>query len=129
MSLIDSQTLHLLEHQSRRLRAEKAKRRTDEPLIATIRKNIDDILDRRTRPIAVASDGEAIFPGASPWVADQALTQAANLSGEAELILTAPEWDKVHGVPAADELGPTLENQIKEQDLRTLDQARKDLGL
>lgn len=41
-------------------------------------RRIDDILDARPRPIAVATDGEAVLNNQSPWVIDQLFDQEAD---------------------------------------------------
>jgi len=72
---IDSQTLHLLEHQGRRMHwALHETTPPDRAEAARIQSRVDDILDRRPRPIAVASDGEVLWAGQSrPWVAAQGI--------------------------------------------------------
>lgn len=64
----DPHTQRLLEQQHRSLTAA----RPDERKVKMIYARFDQILDRRPRPVAVAPDGEVLWPGQSPLVYDQA---------------------------------------------------------
>jgi len=95
---IDSQTLHMLQHQGQRMRV--ALHETTPPdrvEAARIQVLVDDILDRRPRPIAVASDGEILWEGTSPYVIAQGsalpgtLTTAVNATDKPEPVLTADQ--------------------------------------
>lgn len=80
----DNETQHALEYQGRRMRAALHDGVPDRKEALLIQKRVDDILDRRPRPIAVAGDGEVIFDNASPFVREQV---ALNATGQAEIVL------------------------------------------
>jgi len=89
---IDRETLHLLQHQGRRMHtALHGVVPPDRKEAAAIQARVDDILDRRPRAIAVTSDGEVLFAGTSPWVAAQAT--AVNATPEPERVIPAPPVD------------------------------------
>lgn len=86
--MIDDQSLHALKYQAKRMhhflhdvtppdRAEALR----------IQQRVDDILDRRPRPIAVASDGEIIWANQSGFVVGQVVAQ--NTTDVPEQILQA----------------------------------------
>lgn len=92
INTIDKQTFHLLQHQARRMQTALHKTTPPDRVLAEqIQKNVDDILDRRPKPIAVSSDGEVLWAGqSSPWIQAQA-TKAVNDTGKPERVLTAEQ--------------------------------------
>jgi len=134
---IDDATMHLLRHQGQRMqhflhgvvppnRAEALR----------VQVRVDEILDRRPKPVAVASDGEVIWPGASPFVVDQA-TYARNATDKPEVILTAEQHAALTAEPPLEPNGGGVglmdrpePNHYKQDEIeRRIERARKDLGL
>lgn len=110
---IDRQTLHMLQHQGARMRqALHGVVPPDRKEAERIQCLVDDILDRRPRPIAVTSDGEALFSGTSPYVVAQAaelpgtLQTAVNATSEPEPVIPASQL-----VP---EVAPIIPDEIVE---------------
>lgn len=62
-----------------------------------IQRRVDDILDRRPRATAVASDGEVIWENSSPFVLGQVETIVQNSTGQAEVVLTPEQWRRMGG--------------------------------
>lgn len=88
MTMIDNETLHLLEHQGRRMNHVLHEMTPpDRKEAELIQLRVDAILDRRPKPIAVNSDGEVLFEGTSPWVTTQA-KPAVNATSEPERVIT-----------------------------------------
>lgn len=84
---LDKETLHLLQFQGARMyRALHSQSPPDRRLAKEIQVTVDEILDRRPRAYAVASDGEVIFDSESSWVKDQ-VTTAVNDTGKPEVVL------------------------------------------
>lgn len=77
MKQFDPQTLHMLQYQGRRmhhaLHEETPPNRRE---AEEIQRRVDDILDRRPRPIAQTRDGDVVYDGDSPWVLAQAAETA-----------------------------------------------------
>ncbi len=71
--MIDTFTLGRLKFQANRRRRLLAATPPDRAEAAACVRRIDDILDARPRPIAVAGDGEAVLDDQSSWVLDQLL--------------------------------------------------------
>ena len=96
MSLIDRATLHLLQHQAGLMATalHANPKRIDRKAADQVQRNVDDILDRRPRPIAVTADGEVLFGHISPWIAAQALP-----SGLATVINDTPRTEPVLAKP------------------------------
>lgn len=95
----DSATEHLLRTQGLRMRHALHPPHggaPDRKEALLIQKRVDDILDRRPRPIAVASDGEVIYDNASPFVREQV---AHNATGQAEIVLCGDVVERIlpHG--------------------------------
>lgn len=97
MTIYDAETQRQLDHQCRRREEALAQIPPDRVEAAACLDRIDDILDRRPKPIAVAPDGETILDDQSAWVAAQTgwllpgRTTAVNTTGEPEIILTEEE--------------------------------------
>lgn len=90
---IDAATLHLLAHQARRLHVVLHETcPPDRAEAERIQLRVNDILDRRPKPIAVSSDGEVLYEGTSQWVLAQ--TTALNASGKPERVIPADEIDE-----------------------------------
>lgn len=90
----DPITDQLIAHQVERKAFWLAQTPPDRKAAEQCQQRIDDFLDRRRRPIAVASDGEAVMDDQSPWVIAQGSLTVENISGGPERILTAEQWDR-----------------------------------
>jgi len=99
---IDPATLHLLQHQGRRMHAALHDVvPPDRKKALEIQLLVDDILDRRPRPIAVTSDGEILYEGTSPYVVAQAVPAPAASTvvntGPAEPVLPMSAFGSLDG--------------------------------
>lgn len=73
----DPATLHLLQHQGRRMQyALHQETPPNRKEAEAIQVRVDDILDRRPRPVAVTKHGDIVYDGDSPWVLAQAAETA-----------------------------------------------------
>ena len=131
---IDPNTLVLLQHQSKRMHTVLHETTPpDRAEAVRIQLIVDNLLDHRPKPVAVAPDGEVIWPGASPFVIDQ----ARNTTTKPERILTAKQLDTLRAEPPLEPNGGGLglldrpePNHYKQEEIeRRIEQARKDLGL
>jgi hypothetical protein len=98
-STIDSQTMHLLAHQGRRMNYVLHEMvPPDRKEAVRIQQRVDDLLDRRPKVRSVAGDGEIIWDDQSSWVKAQAeldagaplppgATVAVNKTGRPEHVL------------------------------------------
>lgn len=77
-------TLSALQHQGRRMSAALAEK--DRKEVEIIHRRVDDILDKRPRPVGEATDGEVIYDDAGTWVLAQ-LTETVNTTDVPERVL------------------------------------------
>lgn len=91
---LDQPTIDRLRYQSERRAKLLAQTPPDRKEAALCMERVDSILDRRPRPIAVATDGEVVLDDQSPWVAEQV---AYNASLEPERVLTAEQHAELGG--------------------------------
>ena len=104
------QTIQQLEAQRQRRQAARSSGDAHGAAMAML--VVDEILDLRPRPIAVTDDGEALWPGTSPWVTDEAAPRepamrsgvAPSSGGLLESPFTAEELAKLK-LQARTELG------------------------
>lgn len=110
LSTLDPATLHLLQHQGRRMTLAlhgNEKQLPDRELAKEIQVLVDDILDRRPRPIAVTLSGEVLYEGTSPYVVAQAHIEAGlpapvNATDEPEVVLPHSMFGSLTGEPEND---------------------------
>ena len=94
--MIDDETAARIEYQRGRRAKLLALTPPDREEAQKCLDRIDDMLDRRPRPIAVATDGEIVMDDQSPWVAKQ-VQIAQNTTGEPERVLTDNEFKELMG--------------------------------
>lgn len=111
MTLRD-ETVEVLRHYAGRRRIFLAQVPPDRKGAEACMRRIDDVIDRRPRPVAVAGDGEVLWSDSDPWVIAQAIVTnydtggilpqglftIVNNTGAAELVLPAPDKPTINGV-------------------------------
>ena len=93
-----------LTYQHRRLTAALGETPPNRKEAGLIYRRVDDILDRRMRPVGLTPDNEVVWPDQSPFVQAQAFPLeaiAVNATGQAEVVLTQEQWRDMGG-PDAD---------------------------
>jgi len=93
---MDKELLRRLNHQRLRRQACLNRVPPDRAEAARCLRRIDDMLDRRPRPIAVATDGEIVLDDQSPWVQKQ-VHIVKNDTDTPERILTAEQYKEMMG--------------------------------